>query len=488
MPAATFANDSSKHDPSHVRLRGHRIPLAGMPAVQASAHHAVLGPLEGQVLDVSLGGLLMSAHCDSDFELVGSKIEHLKVWCGSDVLYSGGGTVARQRTAKSGSELGIALDDTTLQIAPIARSAFREDLDQRFAIVQHALDSHAHVSPPFRAWSADLAGDLNKLQTFLDKEDALLETRDALSQAEGRAELQATIGTRVVERMNRAGSELGGLIGSLSPEGHGAHRDYLMNHLSRFFKHSPFMHRAYTKPLGYAGDYEMMNMLYRDHAEGLSTFGRALNVYATSLGVARANINRIEYFRQAITHTASRVQGHRVRIASIGCGPAHEILNILQHSPGLGPRLDVTLLDQDHGAIAHCERTLATAAARTGTHIQTIQQGVRVLLSKSRAQAALATYDLIYSAGLFDYLDDRAFAKLLGSLHGCLQPSGELIIGNVAENNPDRWAMEYFTAWHLHHRTPGKLLELGQLAGLAQANVHVDSEQTGINLFLKANR
>ena len=34
--------------------------------------------------------------------------------------------------------------------------------------------------------------------------------------------------------------------------------------LHSFLKESPFLRRALEKPLGYAGDFEMMNMLYRD--------------------------------------------------------------------------------------------------------------------------------------------------------------------------------------------------------------------------------
>lgn len=32
---------------------------------------------------------------------------------------------------------------------------------------------------------------------------------------------------------------------------------------------SPFAYRAYHKPLGYAGDYEMVNMIARDPYEGV---------------------------------------------------------------------------------------------------------------------------------------------------------------------------------------------------------------------------
>ena len=45
---------------------------------------------------------------------------------------------------------------------------------------------------------------------------------------------------------------------------------------------SPFMHRIFAKPLGYAGDYEMVNMILRDPCEGSSLFAKLLNVFILS--------------------------------------------------------------------------------------------------------------------------------------------------------------------------------------------------------------
>ena len=122
-----------------------------------------------------------------------------------------------------------------------------------------------------------------------------------------------------------------------------------------------------AKPLGYAGDYEMMNMLYRDHAEGDSLFGRALNLYAAQEGAARANINRLEYLSKKI-RAAIEVRG-RVRVASIGCGPARELSVLLQESPELGPYIDVALIDQEERVLTYCERTLSPIAMRTGAKV-----------------------------------------------------------------------------------------------------------------------
>jgi extracellular factor (EF) 3-hydroxypalmitic acid methyl ester biosynthesis protein len=76
-------------------------------------------------------------------------------------------------------------------------------------------------------------------------------------------------------------------------------------------------------------------------------------------------------------------------------------------------------------------------------------------LSQKLGQCAL-----IYSAGLFDYLGDRTFSRLVSVLFDALLPGGVVAVGNVAAHNPSRWIMEYFTEWFVIHRAPAALLRL----------------------------
>lgn len=240
--------------------------------------------------------------------------------------------------------------------------------------------------------------------------------------------------------------------------------------LHPFLKESPFLRRALEKPLGYAGDFEMMNMLYRDPWEGETPLGRALNVCFTNEPAAVANKNRIAYLGELIYRRASN---DRIRIASIGCGPAKEIEVLLRESPELGPRLDITLVDQEQLALDQCARTIPSAWR--------CKASLRQLLSDGWPGSG-EYFDLIYSAGMFDYLSPRFFVAVSRSLFQAVAPTGELVIGNVAAHNPSRWIMEYFADWCLIHRTPKELAEFG--TRLSATTSWVDAEPSGINLFL----
>ncbi len=90
-------------------------------------------------------------------------------------------------------------------------------------------------------------------------------------------------------------------------------------------------------------------------------------------------------------------------------------------------------------------------------------------------------YDLIWSAGLFDYFDDKVFVHLLKKLGSMLEGGGEIVIGNFSTMNPSKSYMEVFE-WHLHHRSPNTLKYLAKSAGFT--NITIGKEPEGVNLFL----
>ena len=93
-------------------------------------------------------------------------------------------------------------------------------------------------------------------------------------------------------------------------------------------------------------------------------------------------------------------------------------------------------------------------------------------------------YHAIWSAGLFDYLDDRLFVLLIKRLMRALEPGGELAIWNFSTSNPTRPYMELMGEWFLHHRTAFQLSALAQQAGVSAGAVKIGQEAEGVNLFM----
>lgn len=385
-----------------------------------------------------------------------------------------------------GVQLVKGVVDLPLLFERQTRCGFAARLDE----LERSTDTR-RILPEFKEWVSDLRNYLERMRVFLDREEAALESEDLYTHGQICAQYLAEVGPRIVQRVHQASHGMGPLLSALGEDEHAAHRAYAQHHLGALFGTSPFIRRAQQKPLGYAGDYEMMNMLYRaQQAEGASLFGKVVNQCAVTETAARANINRIGFLTErmlATTH-AAMAEGRVARIASIGCGPAREIEALLESEPALGPHLDIALVDQDGRAIAYCERKLTPLAQRTGARVHLIRESVRRLLCGGSLLQTLGERDLIYSAGLFDYLSDRSFSALLSAIYGAIAPSGKVLVGNVDVSNPTRYFMEYFLDWFLIHRSRSQLLDKARMLTPTPRAAYVEAEPLGVNLFLAIER
>ena len=103
-----------------------------------------------------------------------------------------------------------------------------------------------------------------------------------------------------------------------------------------------------------------------------------------------------------------------------------------------------------------------------------------------------STYDLVYSAGLFDYIrtfDDKekGTIALTKRLFDLLKPNGRLLIGNVSPvlSRGTIWGMECYCDWYLINRTKEEVLAFADAIPKNEIkSIQVITEETGINWFL----
>ncbi len=491
MTVLAVAQEERAVRTSHkLRALRHLASEFGVGPIACTAWHPRFQVLSGQVENLSMGGLcvrfpgallLGTMEVDDWLLSVHVSLQTGEVICHSDSVV--------RHVHLDGEDLVIGLQikkgvvDLPLLYERQTRYRFASRCDQ----AERVADA-SRILPQFKEWVSDIRNYLERMRTFLDQEEAALESEDLYTRDQIVSQYLAEVAPRIIARVQTASHQMGPMLGGLNDDEHAYHRAYAQHHLGELFLQAPFVRRAHRKPLGYAGDYEMMNMLYRpSSAEGCSLFGRVLNMCTTSEVAARANVNRISFLQEKIR---SAVRAHsaggksRIRIASVGSGPAREIEDLLENEPHLGPLLDVMLIDQDVRAISYCERRLVPLAERTGAQLHFVRESVRRLLCGGRLGYTMGARQLIYSAGLFDYLSDRSFVALLSALYEGTEEGGQILIGNVDQSNPTRYFMEYFAEWFLIHRSRQQLLDKAKLLRPAPAQVRVEAEPLGVNLFL----
>jgi len=270
-------------------------------------------------------------------------------------------------------------------------------------------------------------------------------------------------------------------IGLAGPAAWRAASRYLHDRFGALIDLSPFAARCFQKPLGYAGDFEMMNMLYRNESLGDTLFGRSLSRVILDSDAGQAVRHRAHYLVGKITAAAVRGGPHRpARILSVAAGPAMELQLILRKDPSLlsAGRAEITLLDQDAGALTHAREQIQALAARARVDVtlSCINTSIRTVI----AAGLDGSYDLIYSAGLFDYLKDRTASAAGVRLVDALTPGGSAVIGNFGAANPTRPLMDLILDWPLHHRSAS---DLRRLFGDLGTSMTIEQEATGVNLF-----
>ncbi len=228
---------------------------------------------------------------------------------------------------------------------------------------------------------------------------------------------------------------------------------------------------ALCKPNGYAGCFEIIDRIYTEYRSPNPALS-AWDDYFQSKEPARAVRNRKAYFADWFSERV-RDRGHR-SLLNLASGPGRDLAEAMAML-GDNP-CEVTCVDQDERAI-----TYATTLCQPWLDSIQFEQANALRYRPQRR------FDLVWSAGLFDYLPDRLFVRLLTRMKSWVNSGGEVVVGNFSPTNPSRPYMELVMDWVLIHRTPEDLLRLATDAGFKSSALRVGSEPLGVNLFLHAS-
>jgi extracellular factor (EF) 3-hydroxypalmitic acid methyl ester biosynthesis protein len=349
------------------------------------------------------------------------------------------------------------------------------------------------VGEEFKVVVADLHSFLSDLRLWLDQYQLSARIDPGLAQEEWEQAKMRELEPVLIPAINRLHERFEGVIAALDPGQRPAHQHFARRHLHGIFLCSPFGRRAYQKPLGYAGDFEMVNMIMRQPYEGESLFAKTVNLWLLRQYPSEAHRNRIGYLVDRLTEEAlrRRERSGQFRVLSLGCGPAHEVQSFLSTSP-LADTAEFDLIDMNEETLARLEEILTGLQNRHGRRasIRLHKRSVFSLLKESaRVIPGVGTepFDLVYCAGLFDYLSDTVCRQLLKVCHQWLAPGGLLLATNVVTYRPFRYMLEFLLDWHLVYRDRALMAGLVPV-GVPGENWRINSDATGVNLFLEIRK
>lgn len=363
------------------------------------------------------------------------------------------------------------------------------NLDTFFYNLPLILTHKNNVLQSFKDFTSNLTYDLSVYKQYFDNMDAEYQHEPPEIADEIRKIIIDTEGKKYMGFLDTKLDELEVEIRDFNREEHERHGFYFRKQIWNFIMCSEFMARTNIKPRGYAGDSEMMQMIYENSYRGPSTFSMLMHKHPLEHPAAQAVRNR----RTLITRTLNEIKDsfyglprQGFKILSVACGPAMELNDMLATDEDIN-RYGFTLFDQDRIALLAAARGVNALEKTKKMKIKVnyLKDSVRTMLSTSRISEKWGQFHYIYSMGLFDYLTPPVAVMVMQKLYELLMPGGTLLIGNFHVQNPSRFYMEYWCDWALYYRTEQDMLDL---LSDGKAEKTVTFEDSGSQMFLKITK
>ena len=439
-------------------------------------------PARGTLLRVSRSQVVFEVYNPYSIVQLSEVLQELVIRRGEDPIYRGKAVVSSLVNTGLMLIVSATLVDGWQDMSLVLKG--REEIADAVGIFVGDWEKTKRIRPGYQIAVGELRSFLSQLNLWLaqlDMQDGGNPEPGAELSAEFFGNLKMPLLPKMVELQQRFEYE----AKNVTADELEAHCSFAQRDLLPLMMRAPFFHRSYTKPLGYAGDYEMVNMIARAHREGPTTYSQLINDFYLDAGLARAHRNRLTILQARLEERAKVAQenGKPIRVLNIGCGPSIEIQRFVRDCE-LASHLHFTLVDFNEETLAYAKERVGAAMQDSGRNVQIefVQRSVHELLKQSLdGKDATVQYDFIYCAGLFDYLSDRICQRLLSLFCRWTLPGGSVMATNVHPDNPTRWIMEHVVDWHIIHRS----IEDMRAISPADYPVRVYDDDTHLNVFLE---
>jgi extracellular factor (EF) 3-hydroxypalmitic acid methyl ester biosynthesis protein len=420
-------------------------------------------------------------------------LKDFRIRMGGRLVYSG--TAVVQGIVNTGFVVvcEVTLSGAWMEVDILAAREGSSPLGEQFdAFIDDWKKAH-EVDGGFKILASDIQNTLVGLQRWMEQLDLGIRSAPAANREGLEADVVQSMRDRLMEQVHPMMARFEQVAEEVPEDKMSTYKFYIRRQIHPLVLCSPFIYRTFHKPLGYAGDYEMVNMMLRSSLDGTSLFAKTLNHVFLETGPVIAHRNRITYLTKMLRQESSRTaqDGRRSRILNLGCGPAQEVMDFLRDEDA-ADMCDFSLLDFNPETLEYTRGRIDDLRARTGraTTFRYLERSVNQLLKQSStgdAEMEWESYDLVYCAGLFDYLSQRVCKRMVEIFIKLIRPGGLLIVTNVSPTNPIRHWMEYVLEWNLIYRGDQLMIDMvpANTSGLTH---HLDRDPTGVNLFLEIRR
>jgi CRP-like cAMP-binding protein/SAM-dependent methyltransferase len=259
---------------------------------------------------------------------------------------------------------------------------------------------------------------------------------------------------------------------------------YVFKEFYPYLMRSQFAERAYFKPKGYAGDFLMMEHIYANIPKGEGRLGELIDIFCLERPGSLAIHGRRQLIKKELSRISNELhqRGEKTRIMNLACGPNRELFDFLEQCEHT-ESVEALCVDIDAEALRYTNQYVNVFPHMAS--IRLMSENV-IKWSLGRVSHEMGEMDIIYSAGLCDYLDARLFRALVTQCYKHLRPGGSLLLGNFTAY-PDSLFLDKILKWELIYRNAEDLKEIFAPTPFGD-NVTILAEKENVNLFALATK
>ena len=426
---------------------------------------------------------------------------NLKAWIGADTAYDGSGKLGTVITTGPASICEFFLDDelTSGRAEKGRMPTMPEDSARTF--VARWRDK-SQLSSPFKLAISEILILLSELREWLAGVEVSLPVNAGRKVGDERQimeQIYSQVEPVLTEVFDAFEAEARKVPAGLM----GLYAEHVRNCLHPLMLSSPFVHRSFTKPLHYPGDYGVMNYMLGDPFEGESLFSRVLNAFVVRRGAPATYRYRVDYLESSLgaaIQSACERNQRPCRLLSLGCGAAPEVQRLLRASQTGAFAAEFTLLDFSSDTLEYTRSRIEEARpagggfkvdAREFSVQQMLASGTRLLNDPGLAKVDFLTrghFDVLYCVGLFDYLSDRVCERVFEIFWELGAPGAKIVASNFTPDNPDKAFMDYILDWRLLYRGESALRQIASAGRCAEGELATVIAPGGGEVFVNLEK
>lgn len=441
-----------------------------VPAVELGADRAALK-------DLSMTGLAAQSGEQDYWEgRIGDEIP-VRLSVADDTLFEGSGRIRRVEPSGVRTMVGVELTTGYVDIPTVVSS--HDQILLARSLNDPQFGTASNILPEYRELSAEI---VYLFRSYRDLLARFEERLGDLPQAERDKRLMDAL-IACEDKMVPQWQELWYRGNDITfpmlndPIALAEHKRYTEQVLTPDFMPGPVMRRCYEKPLGYPGDYQIMNYVYRWEKIGDTPYEKLLHRIGVETGACVGT--RLRMTQKLLAEKIAEAPSDKpMNITNLGCGSAYEVADYLKIDQLARP-VNFTLIDQDHDALSYAyEHAHPQVVRHNGkARIQCLQASFAQLLKAGPLFNSLPPQHIIYSLGLYDYLSARRAKALTHDLYDQVTPGGYLVLANVKVGRETcMWPLEFITDWSLVYRTAEDMWDM--VDGLDCERISLEEDET----------